>query len=61
AAVGAEVGRGPKTMIAVDVLETAEHEDGFVLEVYRPGYRWQGQIHRPAQVKVARNKERSHS
>jgi molecular chaperone GrpE len=44
----------PKSMHAVDVEETEEEAEGTVLEVYRAGYEWKGEVHRPAQVKVAR-------
>ena len=44
----------PKSMHAVDVEETDQEADGTVLEVYRAGYEWMGEVHRPAQVKVAR-------
>jgi molecular chaperone GrpE (heat shock protein) len=41
-------------MHAVDVEETDQEAEGTVLEVYRAGYEWMGEVHRPAQVKVAR-------
>jgi GrpE len=44
----------PKSMYAVDVEETDQDAEGTVLEVYRAGYEWKGEVHRPAQVKVAR-------
>ena len=44
----------PKSMHAVDVEETDQEAEGTVLEVYRAGYEWMGEVHRPAQVKVAR-------
>jgi len=44
----------PGTMYAVDVEETDRAAEGTVVEVYRAGYEWQGEVHRPAQVKVAR-------
>jgi molecular chaperone GrpE len=44
----------PKSMHAVDVEETDQEPEGRVLEVYRAGYEWKGEVHRPAQVKVAR-------
>jgi molecular chaperone GrpE len=44
----------PKTMHAVDVEETDQQAEGTVLEVYRAGFAWKGEVHRPAQVKVAR-------
>lgn len=46
----------PHRMRAVDVEVTTEGRDGAVLEVYRPGYTWRGDIFRPAEVKVARLK-----
>jgi molecular chaperone GrpE len=44
----------PKAMHAVDVEETDQQAEGTVLEVYRAGFAWKGEVHRPAQVKVAR-------
>jgi molecular chaperone GrpE len=44
----------PKSMHALDVEETDQQAEGTVLEVYRAGYEWKGEVHRPAQVKVAR-------
>jgi len=44
----------PKSMHAVDVEETDQEAEGTVLKVYRAGYEWMGEVHRPAQVKVAR-------
>jgi molecular chaperone GrpE len=44
----------PKSMHAVDVEETDQEAEGTVVEVYRAGYEWKGEVHRPAQVKVAR-------
>jgi molecular chaperone GrpE (heat shock protein) len=44
----------PKSMHAVEVEETDQEAEGTVLEVYRAGFEWKGQVHRPAQVKVAR-------
>ncbi len=44
----------PKSMHVVDVEETDQEAEGTVLEVYRAGYEWKGEVHRPAQVKVAR-------
>ncbi len=35
---------------------TTEGRDGAVLDVYRPGYTWRGDVFRPAEVKVARLK-----
>jgi molecular chaperone GrpE len=45
----------PQSMHVVDVEETTEAVEGTVVEVYRVGYEWQGVVHRPAQVKVARS------
>ena len=44
----------PQRMTAVDVQETDSLCEGTVVEVYRNGYEWEGQVYRPAQVKVAR-------
>ena len=44
----------PNSMYAVDVQETADTQDGVVLDIYRAGYEWKGEVYRPAQVKVAR-------
>jgi molecular chaperone GrpE len=44
----------PGSMCAVDVEETEEAAEGTVVEVYRTGYEWKGEVYRPAQVKVAR-------
>lgn len=44
----------PERMSAVDLVETREAPEGFVVEVYRPGYEWNGSVLRAAQVKVAR-------
>jgi len=44
----------PKRMNAVDVEETTGATDGTVVEVYRSGYEWNGELYRPAQVRVAR-------
>jgi len=38
---------------AVDRTETAEHEDGTVLQVFQPGYVFHGRVLRPAIVRVA--------
>jgi len=42
-------------MTAVDLEETSTVPDSTVLEVYRPGYRWKGELYRSAQVKVSRS------
>lgn len=44
----------PRSMRAVDVEETNQLNDGIVLSVYRNGYEWNGELYRPAQVRVAR-------
>jgi molecular chaperone GrpE len=46
----------PSSMQAVDVQETEEAEEGVVVEVYRAGYEWKGEVYRPAHVKVARRR-----
>ena len=46
----------PHLMSAVDIEETGEAHDGEVLDVYRPGFQWYGEVFRPAEVKVARAK-----
>ncbi len=42
------------TMTAVDLEETGDAPEGTVLAVYRPGYEWEGELFRAAEVKVAR-------
>ncbi|HME00686.1 MAG TPA: nucleotide exchange factor GrpE [Terriglobia bacterium] len=44
----------PTSMHAVDLEETSGAPEGTVLEVYRAGYEWKGEVYRPAQVRVAR-------
>jgi hypothetical protein len=44
----------PRRMNAVDVEETDRAAEGTVLSVYRVGYEWNGELFRPAQVRVAR-------
>jgi GrpE len=44
----------PTSMHVVDLEETRNAPEGTVLEVYRAGYEWRGEVYRPAQVKVAR-------
>jgi len=44
----------PRRMNAVAVEETDAVTDGMVLQVYRTGYEWNGEVYRPAQVVVAR-------
>jgi molecular chaperone GrpE (heat shock protein) len=43
----------PRRMNAVDRQESSEVPDGTVLEVYRSGYEWNGEVFRSAQVKVS--------
>lgn len=43
----------PRRMNAVDKQESAEVDEGIVLEVYRSGFEWNGEVFRPAQVKVS--------
>ena len=43
----------PRRMNAVDREETASLPEGTVIEVYRSGYEWNGEVFRTAQVKVA--------
>lgn len=38
---------------AMDRVETAEHPDGTILEVFQPGYVYHGRVLRPAMVRVA--------
>lgn len=44
----------PHSMNAVDIEETDSLPDGQVVEVYLPGYEWNGEVFRTAQVKVTR-------
>jgi len=48
----------PQRMTAIDIEETSSVAEGTVVEVYRNGYEWNGEVYRTAQVKVARNPER---
>jgi molecular chaperone GrpE len=48
----------PQRMTAIDIEETDAVPEGTVVEVYRNGYEWNGEVYRTAQVKVARNPER---
>jgi molecular chaperone GrpE len=43
----------PRRMNAVDREKSQAVPEGTVLEVYRSGYEWNGEVFRPAQVKVA--------
>src|SRR5262249_17869936 len=38
---------------AMDRLETEEHQDGSIVQVYQPGYVYHGRVLRPAMVRVA--------
>ena len=49
----------PQRMRAVEIDASADAEPGTVLEVFRIGYEWDGQVYRAAEVKVARPAERS--
>ena len=44
----------PRRMNATDSEESATVAPGTVIEVYRSGYEWDGEVFRPAQVKVSR-------
>jgi molecular chaperone GrpE (heat shock protein) len=44
----------PRRMNAIESEESAAVPGGTVLEVYRSGYEWNGEIFRTAQVKVSR-------
>lgn len=44
----------PRRMNAIDSEESATVAPGTVIEVYRRGYEWDGEVFRPAQVKVSR-------
>jgi molecular chaperone GrpE len=43
----------PRRMNAIDREEAREVPEGTVLEVYQHGYEWNGELFRPAQVKVS--------
>jgi molecular chaperone GrpE len=43
----------PRRMNAVDRQESIAVPEGTVIEVYRSGYEWNGEVFRPAQVKVS--------
>ncbi len=43
----------PRRMNAIDREESSAVPEGTVIEVYRSGYEWNGEIFRPAQVKVS--------
>ncbi len=48
----------PRLMSAVDAEETTGAAEGTVVAVYRNGYEWNGNVYRPAQVRVARRPRR---
>jgi hypothetical protein len=43
----------PRRMNAIDRQESSAIPEGMVIEVYRSGYEWNGEVFRPAQVKVS--------
>jgi hypothetical protein len=43
----------PRRMNAIDRQESSAFPEGTVIEVYRSGYEWNGEVFRPAQVKVS--------
>ena len=43
----------PRLMSAIDRQESSAVPEGTVIEVYRSGYEWNGEVFRPAQVKVS--------
>ena len=43
----------PRRMNAIDREESSAVAEGTVMEVYRSGYEWNGEVFRPAQVKVS--------
>ena len=43
----------PRRMNAIDREESSAVPEGTVIEVYRSGYEWNGEVFRPAQVKVS--------
>lgn len=49
----------PQRMTAIEIEKTHTVQEGTVLEIYRNGYEWEGEVYRPAQVKVARSQERN--
>jgi molecular chaperone GrpE len=44
----------PELMEVVEVVDAPDRQSGTVMEEVRRGYRWDGKLLRPAQVKVAR-------
>ena len=49
----------PQRMTAIAIEHTDTVPEGTVVEVYRDGYDWEGEVYRPAQVKVARPQTRN--
>jgi hypothetical protein len=47
----------PRRMNAIDSEESATVAPGRVIEVYQSGYEWEGEVFRPAQVKVSRPRQ----
>ena len=45
----------PHAHQAMDRLETTDHEDGTIVQVFQPGYMFHGRVLRPAMVRVAVN------
>ncbi len=45
----------PETSEALQMVETAEYEDGIVLEEFFPGFKFKDRVIRPAKVTVAKN------
>jgi molecular chaperone GrpE len=43
----------PHVHMAIERVETTDHEDGFVIDVLQPGYSFHGRVLRPATVRVA--------
>lgn len=43
----------PRRMNAIERQESTTVPEGTVIEVYRSGYEWNGEVFRPAQVKVS--------
>ena len=43
----------PRRMNAIDRQESSAVPEGTVIEVYRSGYEWNGEVYRPAQVNVS--------
>ena len=46
----------PRHMVAADIEESSELPEDTVVEVYRTGYSWNGDVFRHAQVKVGRTR-----